>query len=192
MSESHRHQRSAKGGLSAGAESHVNDLSPSFHGEMAVYAFLEHGHIAKEIIRQCTNEQSAAAVPAAGSDYEMLSTLVEKGISGGGSAARTLHMLTCEGRDSWMAEDLLEKRMWVAPNNYGALHACVENGAGDVAKLLLDDGMDFGRYRQIYPSSGSEETIRALEAHWNELQAQVPNLDQKQGNASEMGGMTLG
>ena len=49
--------------LLAQAADHVPDLSPSFHGEMAVYAYLEHRHIAKEIIKQCTNEQIAAAPP---------------------------------------------------------------------------------------------------------------------------------
>lgn len=40
--------------------------------------------------------------------------LVEKGISGGPDASRTLHMLTYESRNSWMAEELLEKWMWVS------------------------------------------------------------------------------
>ena len=102
---------------------------------MLFRSFLDHCYISREIIKQCSNEQIAAAPPrllelfAAGPDYEMLSTLVEKGISGGGSAARTLHMLTYEGRNSWIAEELLEKRMWVDPNDHGALYACMENGA---------------------------------------------------------------
>ena len=184
------------------AESYVNDLSPSFHGEMASYAYLEHRFIAMEIIKQCSNEQIAAAPPrllelfAAGPDYEMLSTLVEKGISGGGSAARTLHMLTYEGRNSWIAEELLEKRMWVDVNDYHALNACVENGAVDVAKLLLDGGMDFGQYRQWFPNSGSSDTIQALEEHWNELhpQAQEPAEQEQaqEGAGPEIGGINLG
>ena len=181
------------------AGSCVHELSPSFHGEMAGCAYMDHRHIAKEIIRQCTNEQTAAAPPyllelfAQDADFHTLSTLVEKGISGGDSAARTLHMLTYEGRNSWIAEELLEKRMWVDPNNYGALHACVENGAVDVAKLLLDGGMDFDQYRQRFPDSGSPDTIQVLEEHWQTIQEQAQKLEQEQADAPGMGGgMALG
>ena len=182
--------------LLANAAGHVENLSPSFYGEMASYAFSEHRYISKEIIRQCDNEQIAAAPPhllerfAMEADFRTLSMLVEKGISGGPDAWRTLHTLTYEGRNSWMAESLLEKRMWVDVNDYDALHACVRNGAVGVAKLLLDGGMDFDQYRQEYVLAGHEETARALEEHWNELQAQKQDL--KQDDTPRMGGMTFG
>ena len=182
--------------LLVSANHYVDELSPSFHGEMASYAYMDHPSITREIIRHCNKEQIAAAPShllelfAAEPDYGMLSTLVEKGISGGNSAERTLHMLTYEGRHSWIAKDLLQKRMWVDVNDYGALNACVENGAVDVAKLLLDGGMDFGQYRQQFPNSGSPDTIQALEEHWNELQAQ--EQEQGQSGAPEIGGMDLG
>lgn len=38
------------------AESHVPELSPSFHGEMASYAYLDHRFIATEIIKRCNEE----------------------------------------------------------------------------------------------------------------------------------------
>ena len=102
-------------------------------------------------------------------------------------------MLTYEGRNSWMAEELLGKRMWVDPNDYGALHACVENGAVNVAKLLLDGGMDFDQYRQRFPDSGSPDTIQALEEHWAELQAQAQEQGEGQAPAGpEAGGVQLG
>ena len=182
--------------LLAAADHYVEELSPSFHGEVASCAYIDHRHIAREIVKHCTDEQIAAAPPhllelfATGPDYEMLSMLVEKGISGGDSAARTLHMLTCEGRNSWIAEELLEKRMWVDVNDYWALNACVENGAVDVAALLLDGGMDFAQYRQRFPNSGSPETIQALEEHWAQLHDQAQ--EQEQGDAPGMGGMNLG
>ena len=178
------------------AADHVENLSPSFYGEMASYAYSDHRHIAREIIRQCGGEQIAAAPPhllelfAAEPDFRTLSMLVEKGISGGGSAARTLHMLTYEGRNSWMAESLLEKRMWVDTDNYAALHACIRNDAVDAARLLLDGGMDFEQYRREYPPAGHEETVRALEEHWNELQAQ--NQEQEQDDIPEIEGMAFG
>ena len=105
-------------------------------------------------------------------------------------------MLTCGGHDSWIAEELLEKRMWVDVNDHHALNACVENGAVDVAKLLLDGGMDFGQYRQWFPNSGSSDTIQALEEHWNELHPQAQeSVEQEQaqeGAGPEIGGINLG
>ena len=32
-------------------------------------------------------------------------------------------MLTCGGHDSWIAEDMLKRRMWVDVSDYSALHA---------------------------------------------------------------------
>ena len=177
------------------AEHCVAQVELSLFGEMASYAYLDHRSIAKEIIRQSTPEQMTAAPShlleqfAADGDYRTLSELVEKGISGGPSAARTLHMLTYEGRNSWMAEELLEKRMWVDLEDYSALHACIQNDAVDTAKLLLDHGMDFEQYQQWaeHRGGGHEETVRALADHWQELTAGL-----EQGEAQEMGGMSLG
>ena len=175
------------------AAGHVENLSPSFHGEMAVYAYSDHRHIAREIIGQCGHEQIAAAPSrllelfAMEPDFRTLSMLVEKGISGGPDAWRTLHMLTYEGRNSWMAESLLQKRMWVDVNDYGALDACVKNGAVSVALHLLDNGMDFVKYREAYPNSGSAETVQALEEHWQTIKGQ-----EQEAAGPEMGGMAFG
>ncbi len=182
--------------LLAAADHYVPQLTPSFHGEIASYAHSDHRFIAKEIIKRCSEEQIAAAPSrlleqfAADKDFRTLSALVEKGISGGSSAWRTLHMLTYEGRDSWIAEELLEKRMWVDINDYSTLHACVQNDAVAVCRLLLDGGMDFDQYRQwaqTRPCAGHEETLQALADHWSEMQAEM-----EQAPAQENGGMTLG
>ena len=178
------------------AQASVPKLEPSFFGEMASYAHSDHSFIAKEIIKRCGEKQIAAAPSrlleqfAADKDFRTLSALVEKGISGGSSAWRTLHMLTYEGRDSWIAEELLEKRMWVDVNDYSTLHACVQNDAVGVCKLLLDGGMDFDQYRQwaqTRPYTGHEETLQALADHWSEMQAEMEQVP-----AQENGGMTLG
>ena len=177
------------------AEHCVAQVEPSLFGEMASYAHLDHRSIAKEIIHQSTPEQIAAAPSrllelfAADNDYRTLLELVEKGISGGPSAARTLHMLTYQERNNWMAEELLEKRMWVDLNDYNALHACVQNDAVDTAKLLLDHGMDFEQYRQWaeHRGGGHEETVQNLADYWQEL-----NAEPEQSEAQEMGGMNLG
>ena len=82
------------------AQASVPQLEPSFFGEMASYAHSDHRFIAKEIIKRCGEEQIAAAPSflleqfAMDKDFRTLSALVEKGISGEGSSARTLHMLS--------------------------------------------------------------------------------------------------
>ena len=187
--------------LLAAADHYVPELSPSFHGEVADYAWSDHRHIAREIIKHCGEEQIAAAPPQllerfsypGMADYEMLSTLVEKGISGGGSSADVLRNLTRDQRSRWMAKDLLETRMWVTANDYSALHVCVENDAVDAAKLLLDGGMNYDRYRQLFPGGGNPETVQALEEHWAELQTQAQEQGEEQAPVGpEAGGMQFG
>ena len=175
------------------AEHAVPQVEPSFYGEMASYAYLDHRFIAQQIVHQCSSEQFAAAPSslleqfAMDHDFRTLSELVDKGISGGSNSARTLHMLTYEGRDSWMAESLLEKRIWVDLDDYNALHACVQNDAVDAAKLLMDHGMDFEQYQKWteHRGGGHEATVQALAEHWQELKAP------EQQEASAQGGMTL-
>ena len=187
--------------LLATADHYVPDLSPSFHGEIASYAYLDHRFIATEIIKRCSEEQITAAPSclleqfAADKDFRTLSALVEKGISGGGSSARTLHMLTYNGHDSWIAEKLLEKRMWVDTSDYNVLHACVQNDAVEVCKLLLDGGIDFDVYQQWaknHPCAGHEETLQALADHWSEMQAEQAEAPAEPQQGPAMGGMSLG
>nr|WP_325215128.1 ankyrin repeat domain-containing protein [uncultured Oscillibacter sp.] len=180
------------------AETYTEDLPPCFQGEMASYAYLEHRPIAKAIIKQCTDEQIAAAPSrlleqfAGDKDFRTLSTLVKKGISGGPNAWRTLHMLTCGGHNNWIAEDMLKKRMWVDTNDHGALHACIQNDAVEVCKLLLDGGMDFDQYRQwaeTHTCADHEDTLQALAEHWEELKTAQAQGEQA---PQQTGGMTLG
>ena len=189
--------------MTAQAQSCVEDLEPSFYGEMASYAHLDHCAISRQIIEQCNEKQIAAAPPrllvqfARDFNLKTLSALVEKGISGGPYAADALHILTYGGRNSWIAKRLLEKRMWVDTNDYGALHACVQNDAVEVCKLLLDGGVDFDGYQQwaqTRPCAGHEKTLQALAEHWSELQAEVEQtgaLTEAQQSGFD-GGLTLG
>ena len=189
------------------AECHVPELPPSFHGDMASYAHSDHRFLAKEIIMRCSEEQITAAPSclleqfAADKDFRTLSALVEKGIAGGSSAVRTLHMLTYEGRNSWIAEELLKKRMWVDTGDYSALRACIENDAVEVCKLLLDGGMDFDGYQQWSQTqhfTGHEETMQALAGHWSELRAAMEQagasmeFQQSGTDGAAIEGMTLG
>ena len=130
------------------AEHAVPQLEPSFYGEMACYAHLEHRFIAEQIIHQSSAERIAAA------------------------PSRLLEQFA------------MDKDFRIL----SALHACVQNDAVDVARLLLDHGMDFDVYQQWaknYLCSGHEETVQALADHWQELQAQ------QQQEAPAPGGMTL-
>ncbi len=162
---------------------------------MVSYAYLDHRAISRENIDRYTNGQIAAAPPhllemfAQGPDYQMLDMLVEKGISGGSSAARALHMLTYEQRHSYMARDLLRERMWVDLDDYNALHVCVTNRALEVAKLLLEKGMDFEKYQQWaeHRGVGHPETFQALSDYWQEVKAEV-----EQAPAQQMGGQSFG
>ncbi len=99
-------------------------------------------------------------------------------------------MLTYQQSDRWIAEELLQKRMWVDTDDYGSLHACVQNDTVEVCKLLLDGGMDFDVYQQWaknHPSPGHEDTIQTLSDYWSEIQAEM-----EQAEAPEMGGQALG
>lgn len=81
-------------------------------------------------------------------------------------------------------------------------HACMENGAVDVAKLLLDQGMDLDQYKEWAKRQSHglrcDDTLASLEEHWAELQAQNRQL-REEGQGEEqppaepgMGGMTIG
>ena len=64
--------------------------------------------------------------------------------------------------------------MPVAPDNYAALYACLNNGAADIGKLLLDQGIDLERY-QIWAekqrrSEGYMEAMEELTSYWEKQQ----------------------
>ena len=172
----------------------AGEIPASFHGEVLLHACQEKRYMVEPLVRRCSDEQIAAAPPellgafALNQDFHAMSLLVEKGISGGDCAANILHTLTYEGRNSWMAESLLQQRMWVQPNDYTAFYACVQNDAVDVCKLLLDGGMDFNAYQEWMkdrPVLGHQETLDALAEHWAEIQKM------EQSGTPEQGGMTL-
>lgn len=182
-------------------DSHVKELPLSFRGELACYAYDEHRAISSNIIKQCTEEQVAAAPPlllelaSIRDDESMMYSLVKKGISGGPNAWRILHSLTSGSQGAWTAEGLLKKRMWVDPGDYKALNACIHNDAVEVCKLLLDGGMDFDGYRQWAEARqccGHEETVQALAEHWAELKAMQEQEQEQESVSQQTGGMTLG
>ena len=177
------------------AESRLSEPYPSLAGEVMLHAYAnDRKSIAKDLIDQCSPKQIAAAPPillrqaAASLDFQTAVTLVDKGIQPGSYAADVLHTLTAQHQD-WMAERLLEHGMPVAPDNYAALHACLNNGAADIGKLLLDRGIDLERY-QIWAekqrkSEGYMEAMEELAEYWAQMQTEP------QQNGPSMGDMSL-
>ena len=181
--------------LVAEAKTHLAELSPSLAGDVILHAYANgRKNIAKDLIDQCSPEQIAAAPPillrqaAVTLDYQTAVTLVDKGIQPGSYAADILHTLTAQHQD-WMAERLLEHGMPVAPDNYAALHACLNNGAAGIGKLLLDHGIDLERYQawaEHRPKSGEYgAAMEELAEYWAQTQT-VPQQD-----GPSMGDMSL-
>lgn len=135
------------------ADHHLSEPSLSFAGEVILHAYAnDRKSIARDLIDQCSPEQIAATPPillrqaTVSLDFQTAATLVDKGIQPGSYAADILHTLTGQ-HQNWMAERLLEHGMPVAPDNYAALYACLNNGAADIGKLLLDRGIDLEGYQ---------------------------------------------
>ena len=135
------------------AERHLSEPYPSLAGEVILHAYAnDRKGIVKDLIGKCSPEQIAAAPPillrqaAASLDFQTAVTLVDKGIQPGDYAVDVLHTLTGQHQE-WMAEQLLAHGMPVGPDNYAALYVCINNGMPGVAKLVLDQGIDFDKYR---------------------------------------------
>lgn len=171
--------------LAEQANACVTEPRPSLCGEVIQYAYSEQPHIAKELIRQCTLEQIAAApsdllvMTAMKQDLQTALALIDKGAQPDRHASEVLRILTA-GHREWMAEQLLKQGMPVAADDYAALSVCVQHDAVDAAKLLLDRGMDFEQYRlwaEDYDRDrGHEDTLEALAEHWAES-LNPPNQD---------------
>lgn len=177
------------------AESCLSEPLPSLPSVAILHAYMNgHRNMAKDLIAQCTSEQIAAAPPnllrlvAEQLDFQTAIELVDKGVQPGNYAADVLHTLTGQHQE-WMAEKLLEHGMPVEADNYAALHACVNNQAAGVAKLLLDRGMDLDQYQawaeKQRKNEGYAETMEKLTEYWSELQSR-PEQD-----GPSMDGMSL-
>lgn len=163
------------------AKSHLPVPCPSLPGEVILHAYgHDHQNIAKDLIRQCTPEQIAAApqelltLPARNLDFQTMVDLVDKGVQPGDYAADVLHCLTYSHQE-WMVEDLLEHGMPVALDNYAALYVCIKNKAPEIAKQLLDRGIDLGKYwvraEKQPKNEGYAETMEELSEYWSELKS---------------------
>ena len=177
------------------AKTHLAEPSMSLAGDVILHAYANgRKSIAKDLIDQCSPGQIAAAPPillrqaAVTLDFQTAVTLVDKGIQPGSYAADILHTLTAQHQD-WMAERLLEHGMPVASDNYAALHACLNNGAADIGKLLLDRGIDLERYQAWAEHRPKSEAHGAAMEELAEYWAQTQTVPQQDGPS--MGDMSL-
>lgn len=182
--------------LTEQAQSHVKELDPEFYGEVISHAFPEHGHIARQLVKQCTPEQIAAASPyllyraVVYGDERMALELVDKGADANQYGAEIIQNLYAK-HSSWLTERLLEKGMNIDNLNYSALHTCIKTDQLGAAKMLLDRGMDFDQYQawaaKYQGSCGPAEAVASLAEHWESLKRA-----QEQSGDQQMGGMALG
>ena len=175
------------------AKSHLSEPRPSLAGEVMVYAYTcNRKSMARELIDKSTPEQIAAAPSAllrqaaASLDLQAAVTLIDKGIRPGDHVEDILRTLTGQHQE-WMAEQLLAHGMPVGPDNYAALYVCINNGMPGVAKLVLDQGIDFDKYRAWADNKPkSAEYEAAMEALY-EYMTEQKNTVQRDGPT--MGGM---
>jgi len=179
------------------AERRMEGYTPAFFGEIAHYGYRDKGWFAQQIIDWCSPEQIAAAPSALlldtvkADDFPTAWKLSEGGISADGCFAEIVGFYAEKGRPR-LADDLLRQGARVSPDNFKALHACIDHDCTELGKLLLDEGMDLEQYKEWAKRQSHglrcNDTLTALEEHWNGLQAQT----QEQADTPGMGGMNLG
>ena len=182
------------------AESHVEQLEPSFYGEVIGYALEQDDmHMSIILIEDATPEQISAA-PASllyraslKDDPPLMMNLIDKGARPGEYARHILQPLTYGNRDSWLAERYLEAGMQIEPDDYSALATCIKNGAIGCAKLILNQGMDFQMFQswadQQGITSGYPDAMVQLAEHWvNQNPEQQEQCDEPY-QGPVMGGM---
>ena len=177
------------------ADNHISALTfkPELYGEIIYHACNDKRHIAKALVEQCSPEQIAVAKPyllvAAlyQSDYKLAGELVSKGIDTNTHASDVFRALSGKN-DTWVIDDLFRKGMNVDPQNYQALDTAIDLSLTDVAKRLLDSGMDFDKYSEwanAFSNSVNNETFGAVEEYWAAIQDR-PEAALEQNNGQTM------
>ena len=183
------------------AEIHAECLVPSFHGEMAHYAYQDHKWIAADIVMKLTQEQFKAAPyfllldAVRVNDYSSASKLAEGGFNADACFSEIVRHC-CTHNDKWQPAHLLKMGLHVSADSFDSLHACVEFGCFDAGKVLLDQGMDLGEYEEWAKVQNHglrvNDTLESLREHWQELRAQAQEAGEQESAGPEIGGMTLG
>ena len=172
--------------------SHVTEPDAGYYGKVIDRACAENKAMGFALIAQAPDEWIAAAPTSllvrmsCGGELRMAQMLINKGLQPGADAENVLQNLTCDRRNQWMAEQLLENGMEVGRNDWRALNACVVNGATETAKLLLDQGMDFEEYL-AWRQNHDRRTVPLGVIETLTQYAQEPKQEHEQGMA--FGGM---
>ena len=163
------------------AQSHVTDLPVQFYGDIAECAYMDHPHIAAQIIDCCTPEQMDA-VPAdllykamVQNDYRFAYKLAEKGICADDSI-QEIAGYCARNAQNWDIESLLQRGMQISAENYAAMRILVEHGWTESGQILLDRGMDFDAFTQWAAENhidlSGHDSFEQLDAHWAGIQEQ--------------------
>ena len=181
-------------------QNHVSEPRTEYYGEVIDYACGENKAMGHEFIAIAPNEWIAAAPTSlhvrisCGGELIMSQMLISKGLQPGADTPTVLQNYTCSLDRFWMAERLLKNGMEVRPNDYLSLDVCMRNGATDAAKLLLDQGVDFGQYQawteKHSHASADEQTYNEVQARWNEIQSQRQTATDAPSQGMTMGGLT--
>lgn len=176
------------------APAHIQDMSPSFYGDMLLQTYYENKNMARALLKKCTPEQIAAApgrlllAAVYDRDERTAMELLEKGIPVNKNAADILRTIGQEHL-SWLAVETIRLGR-ISPQNFSALQACIDTEQLEAARLLLDQGMDYNRFQDWMKDAGysiPQEAADTLDAYWREM-----NADPKQDETSEMGEPALG
>lgn len=175
----------------------VCDLDPSYYGEIMDYAYLHNRRMGRGLVDSAPEEWIAAAPPELlchailqpNLDFEMADALVTKGASCDERAAELLRHMTTS-RDEWAAKLLLNDGMRIENNDYAALDACVCNRAEGIARILLEQGMDFDGYLEwatTHPNADRPgELLNQLEDFWESTGDRQAQKQAQTGPAMEM------
>ena len=179
------------------AEHCVTDLPRTYYGDVIIHAYGEKNHITNSLLKQATPEQIGGASPwllhkvALRDDYRTASELVKKGIHADEVAADVIRAFR---QSPWAVTHLLEQGMEIEAHNYEALHACINTGNTEAAKILLERGMDFGHYLEWGKANSQNRPIENKEAfdamceHWKQ-NIDRSDSEQQQPGIPQLGGM---
>ena len=176
------------------APAHIQDMSPSFYGDMLLQTYYENKNMARALLKKCSLEQIAAApgrlllAAIYGQDESTALELLRNGLHVNEDAAEILRAMN-RNNMTRLAEQMIKEGR-IAPQNFSALWTCADTGQLEAAKLLLDQGMDYSRFRDWAESIGyaiPEAVEEDLVSHWEKLNA-APEQD----DAPETGEPAIG
>lgn len=162
------------------AQHMVEGMDATYHGEIIDYACMHNRSMGRALVNYAPDEWIAAAPPDLlyhatlhpNQDCSLADELVRKGAPCGDQAWTILNQLT-SGGNAWIAAMLLRDGMKVPADDYGALDACVRNGALDAAKILIEHGVDYDRYLEWASAHETgdrdAETLETLMEHWDSI-----------------------